>query len=132
MTEASKEAIRKKNNAEGTDRFATESTKCAATLAAERAKYVHQVKEKMAKLPRGRKQWWRINNELMRRKTNLASIPTLKEDGKWLTDAKEKADAYARTFAAKSKLPDEQVDTPFIGNPDEKVYCPASVQDPLS
>jgi len=121
MTETSKAAIRRKNDAEGTDRFATECAKCAATLAAERAKHVHQVKEKMANLPRGKKQWWRINNELMRRKANFSSIPTLKVDGKWLTDAKEKADALARTFAAKSKLPEEQVDTPFVGNPDQEL-----------
>jgi len=118
MTDRSKAAIQKKNAAEGTHQFAAASEACAVTLAAERAKYVQQVKEKMANLPRGRKRWWRINRELMRRKANLDSIPTLKDNGQWLSDAKSKADAFARTFASKSQLPDEQIDTPFIGNPE--------------
>jgi len=46
----------------------------------------------------------------------MTSIPTLREDGHWIADAKEKADAFARTFASKSHLPEEIVDTPYFGN----------------
>ena len=52
---------------------------------------------------------------LLHKKAKLTSLPTLKDGGKWLTDPKEKANAFARVFASKSKLPEELVDTPFFG-----------------
>ena len=58
------------------------------------------------------------HRELLHRKANIASIPPLKNGADWLVDAKAKADAFAKTFASKSSLPDEVVDTPFFGNPD--------------
>ena len=45
----------------------------------------------------------------------MSSIPVLKMEGQWLSDAKEKADAFAQTFAVKGELPAEVVDTPFFG-----------------
>jgi hypothetical protein len=50
----------------------------------------------------------------------VSSIPTLKEDGVWLSAAKAKADAFARTFSSKSKLPEEVIDTPFFGHAEEE------------
>jgi len=114
VNDRSRNAIREKNDAEGTDGFNAAATKCAKVLSEEREKHVHQVKEKMAKLPAGSKQWWKINRELLHRKATLSSIPSLKEDGKWLTDPKDKADAFARVFEAKAHLPEELVDTPFL------------------
>ena len=121
MTAKSKTAIIQKNNAEGTDRYKSQCEKCAAVLAEERTRHVQRTKEKLAKLPRHSKQWWRLNRELLRRRTNLSSVPTLKEDGQWLSEAKAKADAFARTFAAKAALPEEKVDTPFFGTPHEEL-----------
>ena len=111
----SKNAIIEKNNAEGTPNFEEAAAKCTAVLAEERLKHVQRVKEKMAKLPPGGKQWWKINRELLHRKATLSSIPTLRENGEWISDAKKKSDAFARTFTSKAKLPDELVDTPFFG-----------------
>ena len=52
---------------------------------------------------------------MLRRRSTLSSIPTLREDGRWIKDAKEKADAFARNFRSKAHLPEELVDTPFLG-----------------
>ena len=115
MNDRSKKAIVEKNLAEGTSGFKTASIKCAETLAEERCKHVQKVKDKMATLPPATKQWWKINRELLRHKATLSSIRTLREDGRWIKDAKDKADACARNFESKAQLPDELVDTPFFG-----------------
>ena len=87
-------------------------------LAEERLRYVQELKQKLAQLPKCSKQWWRINRELLNRKSRLISIPILRDDEKWLTDSREKADAFARTFSSKSELPPEVIDTPFFGEPE--------------
>ena len=115
VNDRNKNAIREKNNAEGSISFAAASANSAKVLSEERAKHVQHVKDKMAKLPAGSKQWWKINRELLHRKATLSSIPSLRESDKWLTDAKNKADAFARVFESKAHLPEELVDTPFCG-----------------
>ena len=50
----------------------------------------------------------------------MSSIPTLRDESGWLTDAKTKADTFARTFSEKAKLPAEVV-TPFFGSPDSQL-----------
>ena len=57
----------------------------------------------------------------LNRKGRLTSIPTLRDDGKWLTDSRAKADSFARTFSSKSELPPEVVDTPYFGQPEEEL-----------
>ena len=58
----------------------------------------------------------------MRRKANISSIPALREGTQWLTDAKSKANAFAKVFSSKAHLPEEVIDTPFFGKPNEKIY----------
>jgi len=72
----------------------------------------------MATLQPGDKLWWKTNRELLHRKGTLSSVPTLQENGKWIRDAKEKADVFARTLETKAQLPEELVDTPFFGSAD--------------
>ena len=110
-----KEAVLRKNRAENTDRFEAECNHCTQVLNSARAAWIQRTKEKLNSPPRSNKQWWRINRQLMRRRAQATSIPVLKEDDRWLTDAKDKADAFARVFVSKSKLPDEFVDAPFFG-----------------
>ena len=114
LNNKSKEAIRQKNAAEGTERFEEQRTKCAQVLKEERAKWIQLTKTKLANLPRSSKRWWRLNRELLHRKANIVSIPTLREGTEWLSDATSKANAFARKFASKSELPEESVDTPFL------------------
>ena len=115
MTQRSKDAIAEMNNVQNTPQYPAAAEKCEKILAEERRKHVEKVKAKLATLKRGSKQWWRINDELLHRKGSMTSIPPLREDGHWISDAKENADAFARTFAGKSYLPDEAVDTPYLG-----------------
>ena len=42
-------------------------------------------------------------------------MPSLRENNKWLTDAIQEADAFARVFKSKAHLPEEVVDTHFVG-----------------
>ena len=79
------------------------------------------IRLKLQNLRRHSKQWWRINRELLRKKASMTSIPTLRDDSGWLTDAKDKADAFARTFSGKAQLPEEVVDTPFFGSPENQL-----------
>ena len=109
-------AIQRKNEAEKTDTFVQENQKCTEILHQERAKYVESLKKKLASLPRSNKQWWRINRELLNRKCKLSSVPPLRDDDAWISDAKAKADSFAKCFASKNVLPPEEVDTPFFGN----------------
>ena len=51
----------------------------------------------------------------------MHKAPPLKDGTCWLTDAKAKADVFAKKFVSKNELPPEVVDTPFFGIPDMKV-----------
>ena len=104
-----------KNNAEGTSRFDAERLRCIQILGEERATYVQSIKLNLQNLRRHSKQWWRINRELLKKKASMSSIPTLRDESGWLTDAKRKADAFACTFSDKAILPAEVLDTPFLG-----------------
>ena len=57
LNDRSKAAIERKNAAEGTANYASESAKCTQILNEERASYVQRVKTKLASLPRQSKQW---------------------------------------------------------------------------
>ena len=83
---------------------------------------MEKLKAKLASLPRCSKQWWKINRELLHRKSNIASIPPLRSDSEWLTDAKAKANVFAENFARKNVLPEERVDTPFFAAPDMEMF----------
>ena len=115
LNERSQRAIQRKNDAENSESFIEKQKECAKVLAEERVKYVQQLKKKLAKLPKSSKQWWRINRELLNKKSRLTSIPTLRDDGKWLINSKSKADAFANIFSSKSEFPPEAVDTPYFG-----------------
>ena len=91
-----------------------ERSSCIDVFKAERSKYVVKLKEKISTLSKSDKKWWRLNRELLNRKANVASIPTLREDTEWLSDPKSKADVFARVFASKSQLPAETIDCPFF------------------
>jgi len=118
LNERCKAAIRKKNEADGTERFEEEQKRCTKVLNEERAAWVQRTKATLAGLPRTSKRWWRLNRQLLHRKANVVSIPTLRDGSDWLSDATSKANAFARTFASKSVLPEEGVDTPFFGMAD--------------
>jgi len=69
-------------------------------------------------MPRWSKQWWKLNRQLLNKKAKMSCIPPLREDSTWISDAKGKADLFARTFAGKAEIPQEIVDPAFFGRPD--------------
>ena len=87
-------------------------------MAKEYQTYLGKLKEKIAKLKKGSKAWWRLNRELLNRKTKCSSIPPLRDGSAWIQDSKAKANLFAKTFDAKATLPAEVVDCPFFGLPD--------------
>ena len=64
-----------KNDAMGTDAFDSAQARCAKCLNERRQAYIVRLKDKLAKLCKGDKQWWRINRELLNRKAKVNSTP---------------------------------------------------------
>ena len=107
-------AIAAKNSAEGHASFKDQREKCAGVLAEEHQKYVATLKEKIGKLKKGSKQYWRLNRELLCKKGRCSSIPPLRDGTLWVNSSKDKANVFAKTFAGKAVLPDESVDWRFL------------------
>ena len=69
------------------------------------------LEDKIRALPRSSKQWWRLNKELLNKKSKHCTIPPLKgTDGTWILDPTDKANLLATTFQKKSQLPDRKHD----------------------
>jgi len=120
INERCSEAIRKKNDAENTPAFEAKRQLCAQVLAEEYQRHIAKLKEKISNLTKGSKQWWRLNRELLDKKSKISSIPPLRDGAAWVNDSKSKANLLAQTFDNKAKLPPEEVDCPFFGLPDSE------------
>ena len=106
LTDSCKHLVRAKQAAEGTADYDAKAAECSAGLLHEYNKYVQRTYEKLRKLPRSSKQWWRLSRELAQRTQKASYTPPLKEaDGTWVRDAQGKAKLFANTFAAKCVLP---------------------------
>ena len=64
LTDRCKHLVTAKRAAEGTADYEAKAAECSAGLLQEYNKYVHRTYEKLRKLPRGSKQWWRLSREL--------------------------------------------------------------------
>ena len=79
---------------------------CSETLTRTFLNYQTQLRARIASLPRSSKDWWKLNRELLNRKTKVSTIAPLKDtQGKWVLDPAGKANLLATTFQCKSKLP---------------------------
>ena len=105
ISQRCRDAVNAKNNAHGTRREVESRDTCSNVLKEEYSKYIEKLKTKLAELPKGSKQWWRLNRQLLDAKSRNESIPPLKDEKGWIFDAREKADAFASSFSAKSNLP---------------------------
>ena len=114
MNSRCEKVIFEKMNAEGSEQYEEKSKRCSEVLQEERSKYTEKLKAKLASLPRSSKQWWRINRELLQRKAKISSIPPLRDGTTWLMNAKEKADAFAKTFVSKMNCPQKLLTRPFL------------------
>ena len=82
------------------------SKECAATLRAAFVRYQDDLRQRIQELPKSSKEWWKLNRELLNRKTKVNTIAPLKDkDGIWVLDPVGKANLLAATFADKGKLP---------------------------
>ena len=90
MNAACEEAIAAKNAAEGTDTFEMKRKECAEVLAKEYQEHLKDLKKKISNLKKGSKEWWRLNRELLEKKTNCSSIPPLRNGNEWMEDSKGK------------------------------------------
>ena len=113
LTEETKQLVAAKNAAEGTDKERATTEACSAGLLAAYKAYVDRVRAELANLPLGSKKYWTRSKELLNQKRKTCSVPALKDSegllgkdhkGKWCTNAVEKANLLARTFAAKYTL----------------------------
>ena len=114
LNERCSQAILEKNQAENTEAFDAKRKACSQILSEEYKRHVTTLKEKIANLKKGSKQWWRLNRELLDKKNKLSSIPPLRDGSTWIDDSKSKANLLAQKFDAKAKLPNEEVDCPFF------------------
>ena len=115
---ACERAIATKNASEGNPSFEEKRRDCTRVLSEEYQKYLVQLKEKIAGLKKGSKEWWKLNRELLHRKTKCSSIPPLRHDNMWVHESKEKANIFVKNFESKARLPEEEIDCPFWGKPD--------------
>ena len=107
-------AILAKNNAqEGID-FEEKRRYCSQVLTEEYQSYVEVLKQKIADLKKGSKEWWKLNRELLNRKNKCSSIPPLRQDGEWKKSPYEKANTFAQKFQEKCLLPEEGIDCSFL------------------
>ena len=76
------------------------------------------LKEKMMKLDKSDKQWWRLNRELINKQAKVISVPPLKaSDGTWHLESKSKAKLLATRFRKKLALHPE-VDDQYVSRPE--------------
>jgi hypothetical protein len=106
LTNKCREAVANKCGAEGSQDYAIKRDMCADTLLNAFKDYQNSLRQKIAALPKGSKQWWRLNRELLQKAIPNQGVSPLKAPvGEWITEAVGKANVLAQTFAAKSKLP---------------------------
>ena len=112
LNDACRQAVKDKCDASGTDRFRDQAIECSGILLAEFRKYQSKTRDKLRKLPRSSKAWWRFNKALMQRKEKASSIPPLRDGSAWILDGKGKAELFAKTWRAKCALPESFFELP--------------------
>ena len=106
LDEACFAAVEAKCLATGTDEFLEKERICSEVLTAAYLRHQHELRERLLTLGYSSKEWWRVNRELLNRKTKVSTIPSLKDDlGQWILDPAEKANLLTRKFEAKCVLP---------------------------
>ena len=108
MDETCYAAIEAKCLATGTDEFRVREAECSEVLNAAFLKYQSELRTRILNLSKASKEWWRLNRELLNRRSKHSTIPPLKtSEGRWVLEPREKANLLATTFQSKSKLPED-------------------------
>ena len=82
ITQACEEAIAHKNSCEGTPAFSVARDRCTQIINQAYQDHVARLKAKIAALPKGSKQWWKLNRQLLHKKCRTSSIPRLRVEKK--------------------------------------------------
>ena len=106
FNEDCQEAVLAKQLAWGTASQREASEKCSQILFREYGKYIAATRQKLKRLKKGSKKWWKESKSLMHKSTTATSIPALKTREGWVRTAVEKADVLADTFERKWILPE--------------------------
>ena len=72
--------------------------------------HVEKTREKINTLPRGSKEWWRLNKSLLGRsqKKNVSIPPLRDKDLSWILKNEKKTDLFGESFEAKAQLPEQE------------------------
>ena len=103
LNDACRQAIRNKNQHEGTDRCMHFRDVSSHILSTEYVKCVKRTRDAMKKLPRGSKKWWTLNSMVSHRRVKQSSIPSLKYHDQWLHNAVDKAN-YCAVCSSESSI----------------------------
>ena len=104
-----KKAIEAKYRAFGSRNFAALRDECSRTLQRTFQQYTKTTREKLCSMKASSKQWWRTANLLLRKASNVSSIPPLRSpEGLWKRDSAGKATLLSDTFDRKAQLPPER------------------------
>ena len=105
-------AIAAKCEASGTPEYEAKESECSRILTAAFLRHQNELRERILALPKSSKDWWRLNKELLHRRSKPSTIPPLKAGKDWVLDPTQKADLLAQTFKSKSTLPNADPDKP--------------------
>ena len=115
------EAVRPKHDAENSNEYIQVATECRQVLVAERQKYLAELRTKMEALPRSSKKWWALNKQLLHRQAAPSFFPPLKDsEGTWHRTPIAKANAFAKCWVGKCRLPAE-VHEHFFAHVEDKM-----------
>jgi len=97
--------IKAKHAAWKTPQWEVERDKCNAGLLVAHQAFINRTKEKLHKLKKSTKKWWKLSHSLANRKGKCSSIPPLKnKEGAWVRDGPGKAELFRDTFLSKYEL----------------------------
>ena len=113
ITANCREAIGRKCQASGTDRFLEESMNCSRVLTKAYVAFVAQLKLKMFDSSTTSKKWWSVTKTLSDNTKGSSAIPLLRVNKEWVLNSKAKADAFAKVFHAKNALVAQTQDLNF-------------------
>ena len=108
LSHRAREAILKKHHAVNTDVYPQACKDCSNVLYEEFGSYILRCKTRLANLPRGSKQYWKLLKEVSSGIERKVAIPALqKANGEWTRSSVDKAQLFATCFRDKSQLPAE-------------------------
>ena len=108
LTERGEEAVRRKHEAQGTDRETDIARECSAILMEDQYAFVHKMRGDLADARVSSKSWWSKARRLLDQKLQVSSIPALKHESRWILEAEGKANCFADIVEKKNVMIDEE------------------------